>query len=451
MSTQSITRRQFLNQTTATAAGIAAGTLALGRQAKAAPVGDKPVIAFMGCGGRNMFLIDEIVAHTKVDIAYLADPDGGRLDAGVKHVEKLTGKAPKGVGDFRRILDDKGVQALFIATPDHWHAPGTVLACQAGKDVYVEKPASHSVWEGRKMVEAARKYDRVVQLGTQTRSGQYTREAVEYIRSGKLGKVHHVRVLNMKKRDSIGHKPDASTPAGVDYDMWLGPAPKRQFNPNRFHYAWHWFWDYSGGDIINDGVHQIDAARFLIGQDFPKAVSSMGGQFSFDDDQETPDTQAATWEFDNMIMTFENLLWTPYMKKMPWELRDGDTYPNWQFDGMSIEVFGEKGVMFFERHGGGWQVFDESEKVIAQVNDHHPHIAHLLNFFECMQSRKKPNADIEEGHRSTILCQIANISYRLGGRRLQWDGKNEKFIGDEEADRYLKRTYRRPYVIPDTV
>jgi hypothetical protein len=257
--------------------------------------------------------------------------------------------------------------------------------------------------------------------------------------------------LCYKRRQSLGRKPDGPVPEGVDYDLWLGPAPVRPFNPNRFHYNWHWFWDYSGGDIINDGVHQIDAARFLIGQDYPRAVSSTGGRFSFDDDQETPDTQVATWEFDNLTMTFENMLWTPYMKKMPWELRDGDTYPNWQFDGMSIEVFGEKGVMFFERQGGGWQVFDESEKVIAQSNDHHPHIAHLENFFECLQSRKRPNADIEEGHRSTIVCQIANISYRLDGRRLQWDGKKEQFIGDKEANGYLKRTYRDPYVVPETV
>ena len=344
------------------------------------------------------------------------------------------------------------MQVLFNFTPDHWHAPATILACQAGKDVYVEKPASHTVREGRKMIEAASKYQRIVQVGTQTRSGRYTREAVEYIRSGILGKVHFVHVVNMKNREPIGHKEDCAAPQGVDYDMWLGPAPKRPFNPNRFHYHWHWFWDYSGGDIANDGVHQLDIARWLIGKDYPKSVCSLGGKLHFDDDQETPDTQVVTWDFDGVTMGCQMVLYTPYMKKMPFEMREKlDYYPNWPFDGMRIEVYGDKGLMFFERHGGGWQVYDESEKVIAQSNDLQPHVSHLDNFFACIESRQRPNADIEDGHQSAVLCHLGNISSRLGGRKLSYDAKSETFVNDAEANQLLKRPGRDPWVIPDVV
>jgi predicted dehydrogenase len=302
------------------------------------------------------------------------------------------------------------------------------------------------------MVEAARKYKRVVQLGTQTRSGDYTREAIEYIRSGKLGRVHLAHVVNMKNREPMPRKEDCPPPQGVDYDMWLGPAPKRPFNPNRFHANWNWWWDYSGGDIINDGVHQIDITRALIGKDYPKTVSASGGKFHFDDDQETPDTLAVTWQFENVTMVCEVLFWTPYMKKMPFPLRERtDYYPNWPFDGMRIEVYGDRGLMYFERHGGGWQVFDESEKVIAQSNDVQPHRKHLENFFACVESRHRPNADIEEGHRSTLLCHLGNISYRLGGRKLTFDGKTETFVNDSEANKYLKRAPREPWVIPEQV
>jgi predicted dehydrogenase len=254
----------------------------------------------------------------------------------------------------------------------------------------------------------------------------------------------------MKDWPDLGHAADAPTPAGVDYDRWLGPAPARPFNPNHFHYKWHLWWDYSGGDIINDGVHQIDAARMLIGKDYPKFISSSGGRYERTDDGDAPNTQVATWDFGDTTMVFELTLNTPYMEKMPWELRDGDEYPNWTYDGMTIQVFGSKGFMYFERHGGGWQVFGEGRKKIAEMNDHHPHIAHIKNFFECLESRKRPNADIEEGHRSTLLCQTANIAYRTG-RRLELDPKTERFINDDEANKLVKRVYREPYVIPEEV
>jgi predicted dehydrogenase len=462
MSRKTTNRRQFLQQAAATATGLAAGaSFASGAGAEPAaqapttpptPAGEKFVIGMMGTGGRGQWLLkEELVTRPNVEIAYLCDVDSKRLADAVKLVAAATDKAPKAVSDFRHILDDPNVHALFNVTPDHWHALPTILACQAGKDVYVEKPASHNLWEGRKMVEAARKYNRVVQLGTQTRSGPYTKEAVEFLRGGGIGDIHFVRVLNMKTRPPLPPAKDEPVPAGVDYDMWLGPAPLRPFNRNRFHYNWHWYWDYSGGDIINDGVHQIDAARFLIGRAYPKAVSCTGGKCAYDDAQETPDTQVVSWHFGDLVMTFELTLWTPHMRKTLWALRDKTQLPDWQFNGTQVQVHGTKGVMFFSRHGGGWQAFDQDCVEIAHCPGRHPHHPHVSNFFDCIVSRDKPNADIEEGHLSTVLCHLGNISYRCGQRRLEYDGKTERFPDDPDANALLKNTYREPWVVPDQV
>jgi predicted dehydrogenase len=232
--------------------------------------------------------------------------------------------------------------------------------------------------------------------------------------------------------------------------MWLGPAARRPFNPNRFHYNWHWFWDYSGGDIVNDGVHQIDLARWLIGQGYPKSVSSTGIK-SFDDDQETPDTQTVQYSFEGLTMVFELTLWTPYIKKTTDEERNSDQFPNWLFNSTRVEVYGSKGLMMMGRQGDGWQVFASEGKEIASGQGGDPLPAHLDNFFACVKSRELPNADIEGGHQSTALAHLGNISCRLGGRQLVYDGKNEHFVSDEEANHYLKRAGRSPWTIPDEV
>ncbi|HIE51298.1 MAG TPA: twin-arginine translocation signal domain-containing protein [Armatimonadetes bacterium] len=440
-------RRQFLK--TSLGAAVAAGTAPFAPGTLGA--NEKFVVGVMGVGGRGRHLAGELARRPEVEIAYVCDVDSRLFSKILPTVERLQGKRPQTTMDFRRILDDRDVDVLFIATPDHWHALPTILACQAGKDVYVEKPIAHNVWEGRKMVEAARKYKRIVQVGTQNRSAPYVQAAVEYLRSGKLGEVHLVRVLNMKKRPSIGHKKDEPVPPGVDYDMWLGPAPKRPFNPNRFHYAWHWFWDYSGGDIVNDGVHQMDIARWLIGRRYPQSIYATGGKFFFDDDQETPDTQHVLYDYDRLTMTFELTLWTPYLKKTPWDFRNTDQFPHWLFNATRIEVYGTKGLMIMGRHGGGWQVFGPEGKEMAAQPGRRPLNHHLDNFFACLKSRQRPNADLEEGHLSTLLCHLGNISYRLGGRKLVFDAQTETFLNDEEANRLLKRTYREPYVVPDKV
>ncbi|MGQ9731945.1 MAG: Gfo/Idh/MocA family protein [Candidatus Zipacnadales bacterium] len=444
-------RRTFLKTASVSAGGLSLGLAVSRASARAQGANERIRVAMMGLGGRGQFLVNRLLERDDSEIAYVCDVDSRRIGSVAAKVEEQQGIRPQMVTDFRQILDDANVDALFNATPDHWHALPTIMACQAGKDVYVEKPASHNIWEGRKMVEAARKYQRIVQLGTQTRSADYAFAAVEYIRSGQLGDVHYVRVLNMKERSTIGHKEDEPVPEGVDYDMWLGPAPARPFNPNRFHYAWHWFWDYSGGDIINDGVHQLDLARWLIGKDYPLSVVCTGGKYHFDDDQECPDTQCVHYEYDRLTMVTELALWTPYMKKEEWAHRDLPDFPNWTFDATRVEVFGTKGLMYIGRHGGGYQVFDADWKVIAEGPGRHPHDPHINNFFECMRTRKRPNADIEEGHKSTILCHLGNISYRVGGRRLYFDAATETFLNDEEANRLVKRQGRKPWVIPEEV
>jgi len=448
MARQQVNRRGFLKTSVRAAVAAGTGTLVAGRRVLGA--NERVVVGVMGIRGRGKELAQWFAEREDVDVAYLADVDTRLFKERARRIERISGKRPKLVQDFRRMLDDKDVDAIVMATPDHWHALGTVLACQAGKDVYVEKPTSHSIWESRKMVEAARTYDRIVQVGTQNRSAEYCVKALEYIRSNDFGSVHFVRVLNSKRRSTIGTKPDTETPPGVDYDMWLGPARKRPFNENHFHYAWHWFWEYSGGDTVNDGVHQIDIARWLIGRTYPQSVSSAGGIHYFQDDQETPDTHVVYWEFDGLTMVFEQTLWTPYMQKTPFSMRDTDNLPNWPFSGTRIEVYGSKQQMFLGRHGGGWEVFGADGKSVAVQPGRFRNREHIQNFIECIRSRKRPNADIEEGHLSTLLCHYGNIAYRVG-RKLHIDPKTEGFVDDPEANGLVKRTYRQPYVIPETV
>lgn len=443
-----INRRDFLRHSVVATAAVGAAGVAL----NARGANDKVIIGVMGCGGRGTFLANEFAERDDVEIRYVTDPDSRRAENCANIIEKTCGKRPKPGQDFRRILDDPEVHGMINATPDHWHALGTILACQAGKDVYVEKPASHSIWEGRKMVEAARKYKRVVQVGTQNRSAEYCYKAYEYLHSAAFGDIHFVRVLNSKLRSTIGKKADKEVPPGIDYDMWLGPAPMRPFNENHFHYAWHWFWNYSGGDIINDGIHQIDLARWMIGLDYPKTVSSGGGIFYYDDDQETPDTHTVSWNYDKLTISFEQTLWSPYLKKIPMEVRDLDTLPNWPFYGCRIEIYGAKQIMYLARHGSGWQVFDADEKSVAIQPGRftEANLGHVENFISCIRSRELPNGDIEKVHLSTLLSHYGNIAYRTG-RRLHIDPQTEGFVNDDEANALVKRTYRSPWVVPEQV
>jgi predicted dehydrogenase len=432
---------------------VAAGagiSVALSPLARVSGANDRIRIGVIGIRGRGGQLCSWFAGRKDVELAYLCDVDSRLFADRTKEVTEISGRKPECVQDMRRILDDTEVDAVVIATPDHWHALATVWACQAGKDVYLEKPTCHSIWEGQKTIEAARKYDRVVQVGTQSRSGDYCREAIEYLRSGALGEIHFVRVLNSKVRGTIGFTPEGPVPEGVDYDMWLGPAPMRPFSENHFHYSWHWFWAYSGGDIINDGVHQIDLARWLAGVTLPESVSSTGGIYFFKDEQETPDTHVVNWDFPGLTMVFEQTLWTPYQKKTPIAFRDLDDLPNWRFSGTRIEIYGSREMMFLSRHGGGWQTFGEDGNPVRTQPGRFTNLEHIANFLDCMRSRKRPAADIEEGHLSTLLCHYGNLAYRCG-RKLKIDSRTQGFVDDAEANVLIKRTYRAPWTVPEVV
>lgn len=443
----STSRRSFLKTgATAVAATGLSGTFSI----NVLGANEKVNLGFMGIKDRGYFLAQNFAKRDDVNMVCFADLDKRVYEERAKGVEDICGHKPRFEWDYRDMLEDKDIDAVVIATPDHWHALGTIHACQAGKDVYVEKPTAHSIWESRKMIEAARKYDRVVQVGAQTRSAPYMIEAVEYLRSGKLGDIHFAKVTNCKQRTTIGNKPNEPVPEGVNYDMWLGPAKERPFNENHFHYAWHWFWEYSGGDIINDGVHQIDVMRYCIDRDYPTTVSSSGGMDFFEDDQETPDTHVVTWDYPGLTVTFEQTLWAPYMKKTPWEDRDHDILPDWPFNGTKVEIYGTKQKMFVSRHGGGWEAFDADGKSIAVGHGRHPHEVHMENFLDCVRSRDLPHGDIEKLHLSTLLCMYGNIAYRTG-RTLKIDPETEGFIDDDEANGFVKRHYREPWVVPEVV
>ncbi len=439
-----VNRRDFLKTSLGTVAVVAGWPQRLSRAA-----GEKVTIGVMGLGGRGRGLAQMFAARADVQIAYLCDADSRRFEPAKRAIEQAQGKAPQMVQDFRRILDDKSVDVLINATPDHWHALGTIMACQAGKDVYVEKPLAHNVWEGRKMIEAARKYRRVIQVGTQTRSAPYVQAAIEQVRNGKLGDVHLIRVFNMMRHSPRPAGSVQPVPDGFDYDLWCGPAPKLPYNPSRW---WLNQWEYSCGPIAGDAIHQLDLARMLLGdRPYPDTVAHTGGVRALKDGREIPDTQFALFEYGSMTLVFEAALWTPYIKKIPQEIRNSDSFPDWPFCSTRIEVLGTKSFMYLGRHGGGWQIHDADGNVAGSLFGRQADKEHQDNFIECVRTRNRPNADVEQGHYSTLLCHLANISYLVGNQKLTLDPKTETFANTPAANRHLRRTYREPWVIRDEV
>jgi len=438
-----LNRRRFVKQSVGAAAALTVlgGSRVLGAN-------ERIVVGVMGVGGRGTWLAEKFAARPDVAIACLCDPDSRRHKAAADAVEKAQGRAPKTVQDFRRMLEDKSVDAIVNATPDHWHALGTITACQAGKDVYVEKPMAHNVWEGRKMVEAARKYKRVVTVGMQSRSAPYVRQAIEILRAGRLGEIHLVRVLNQMQHP-MSKSSDQPPPAEVDHDLWCGPAAKPRHNA-----AGNWlnFFEYSCGPIPGDAVHQLDLARFLMGDPpAPKSVIASSAIRVLRDGRDTPDTQSAVFEYDGFTLQFDGALWTPYLKKTPGELRDKDLLPNWPFNSTRIELFGTRGFMYVGRHGDGWQVFDENAKLVESSTGRQGDAVHIENFLQCVRSRALPAADVEQGHQSVLLCHLPNIAFRAGKGSLTFDAQTESFPGAPEANQFLKRTYRQPWTVPEQV
>jgi len=402
-------------------------------------------IALIGVGGRGRQDIGGFDKLPNVEVVAVCDVDQKHLDSGVDQVVKDGGKKPQGFTDYRNILDDKSIDAIAIATPNHWHTLMTIQACQAGKDVYVEKPCSHNIFEAKQVVAAARKYNRMVQQGSQIRSSAAVQDGIRQLREGLIGDVYLGRGLCYKWRDTIGRKPVSPVPPGVDYDLWTGPAPKREFTMNRFHYNWHWFWDTGNGDLGNQGIHQVDIARWGLGVQYPVKVSAMGGHFMFDDDQETPNTLNCAFEFEDngkrKLMEFEVRHWESN--------HEADIQERGNTNTIGAIFYGSKGYLAVDSYISykSW-LGKEQQPGPARTEGGD----HYLNFIEAVRSRKREslNAEIEEGAASTVLVHLANISYRIG-RTVHFDSKTMTCVNDPEANRYLTREYRKPFVVPEKV
>jgi len=374
------------------------------------------------------------------EIKTFCDLDQAILDKVNPDLEKAQGKAPGTTKEFRRLLDDKDIDGVIIATPDHWHTAIALLACQAGKDVYIEKPLSQTIHEGHLIRDAARKYKRVAQVGVQNRSAEHYQTAIEYVKSGKLGKICEINAWECQVRDSIGTPPDSDPPATVDYDVWLGSAPKRPFNSNRFHYTWRFFWDYGNSELGNQGVHMLDVAMWgiqaLRGVDncLPKRVSGTSGIYWLNDAKEVPDTQVLTYDYGDFLLTWEL---RSFAKHHP---IDGMT-EGIGFNGADATlVVGHEGWKVYDKDGNTGPVF-EGKDAYTQSG------AHERNFLECIKSRNTPHADVELGRLSTTICHLGNICTHLH-RDIVFDPKTETFGNDKAANAYLTKEYRKPYTLP---
>lgn len=474
------TRRDFVKTTLAAAATVTlAGTKSSGRVLGA---NETIRLGVAGLNGRGGSHVGEFGKMSDVQITYLIDPDtrtyGKRMAGASKG-----GTKPQTVQDVRKALDDKNLDAITVATPNHWHALMTIWACQAGKDVYVEKPCSHNIHEGRIAVETARKFGRIVQHGTQSRGSASWANLLDIVKSGKLGKLLVSRGLCYKLRGSIGQKPVTTPPAEVDFNIWLGPATERPFHTNLVHYNWHWFWDFGNGDIGNQGVHQMDIARWMIpGATWPKKVLSLGGRFGYTDQGETPNTQVSIFDYGETQLVFE-------VRGLP--------TPPCHNAGKGVD-----NILHFEAGtvvaGKFFPKGSDKAEPLPKVDavGRRPSGSVFKNFIAAIRSRKQADldADILEGHISSGLCHLANISYRLGtkvpfngqtkafgdnkeayetlartqehltrskvkldgesyqlGRTLAFDGQTERFSNDAEADKLLTRPYRKPFAVPERV
>lgn len=450
-------RRTFLKNSARNAASIAAlgGVTFLTRPDRIFGANDRVRVAVCGLHNRGQDHLEGFSRLANVEIAALCDVDENVLNKNAGRVS-----AGNTYTDVRKLLENQSIDAISIAVPNHWHSLMAIWACQAGKDVYVEKPCSHNWWEGRQLVRAAQKYNRVVQQGTQIRSAPAVREAIQGLHEGSLGEVYLARGLCYKWRDTIGHASEQPVPAGVHYDLWTGPAPLKPFTKNRFHYNWHWIWDTGNGDLGNQGVHQLDVARWGLGVRFPSRVSATGGHFMFDDDQQTPNTLNCAFEFDlengkRKLMEFEVRHWmsnreagigTPGFSGTGGDPRDSDTIGN--------IFYGSKGYLAVDDEDAcGYRTWLGRNQ--APGPEGRAEGDHFANFIDCVRSRKPEglNAPIEEGHISVTLVHLANASYRLG-RTLHFNPETEQVIGDDEANRLLRdadRGYRAPFVVPEEV
>ncbi|MGV8094995.1 MAG: Gfo/Idh/MocA family protein [Mangrovibacterium sp.] len=414
---------------------------------------EKIVLGLIGAGGRGTSMILDFYRSCRgVEVKYICDVDASRGGHAINELGKMQGFRPQRVEDMRRVYDDKDVDAVIIATPEHWHALSHIWACQAGKHVYVEKVISMSINEGEKMIEATNKYNRIVQCGTQNRSGDFAFSARDYIQSGKLGKIISVKSYCIFQ----GAKPwmmkeDSPVPQGLNWDMWLGPAHKVPYNVSRHKAPYDW-WEYSPGLQMAMANHVIDLARMVIGDpDDPQSVYSSGGRVLYDDKRNVPDFQAVTYDYKDFVMTLECGIFSSYMDKTKADVRFGKKFPNWRVDGTRIEIYGTQGLMYLGIMGGGWQVFDPNGNLRDQEYGYFPDENHQRNFIDCLRKGNTPNADIIQGHKSACLIHLANLAYRTGNRQLYYDAKEGQITNSPEANEISLGDYRAPYVIPDKI
>ncbi len=461
-------RRDFLK------AGVAAAAIL--QPSRVLGANDRVRVAVIGLRGRGLDHLKTYRQLANVEVAAVCDVDENVTTARLADIERLGMPKPRTYVDIRKVLEDKSIDAVSVATPNHWHSLMGIWAVQAGKDAYIEKPCSHSWWEGKQLVAATKKYNRIVQHGTQSRSSIGAREAVQHLRDGLIGDVYLSRGLCFKWRDTIGHKRLEAVPAGVHYDLWLGPAPDRGFTMNRFHYNWHWFWDTGNGDLGNQGIHEVDTARWGLGVKFPNKVSAIGGHVMFDDDQETPNLLNCAYEFNGAdgkrrIMEFEVRHWMTNNEATinkfgksslpPAGLQtDAKVAPSKKDLGPATGKPNTIGNIFYGSKGYlAIQEYTAYKSWLGEQQEPGPSGSgkenNFENFIDCVRSRKAEdlNAPIEEGHISATLVHLANVSYRLG-RTLSFDPETEQVIGDNEANRLLReadRGYRPGFQIPDKV
>ncbi len=403
-------------------------------RARAIAASSRIRIGMIGCGGISVADSNAFLAHPECEIVAVCDVDDARIKTTLERLEKLGRKPPAAVKDFRRIVERDDIDVCLVCTPDHWHALPTVAACRAGKDVYVEKPLATSIGEGEKMRKAAAEHGRICQMGTQWRSGEHYAEAVEMVRSGKIGKVRQVRCWAYLDwvRD-IGNPPDGPVPPGVDYDMWLGPAPQRPFNKNRFHFNFRWFWDYAGGLMTDWGVHLINIALWAMGPEWPRSVISSGGKYALQDNSETPDTQITIYDFPSYTLIWEHQVQC----------------------GLGPDRR-EHGVMFTGAeasllvHTGGWEVIAEPKKrgmvemKRQATTTEAVRAAHVRNFLDCIQSRKPPVENLDIGHHVSTVAHLGNLALRSKSR-VEWDSATGRATGSAEAQRLVTQPYRAPW------
>jgi predicted dehydrogenase len=431
----SISRRDFVKDSTITAIGTGLALSSGPFAGKVLGANEKITVGVIGCGSQGRWNMRDFLRQPDVQIAAVCDV----YEANLNQAREMTDGKAAAYKDFRKLLEQKDIDAVIIATPDHWHAMPAIHACDAGKDVYVEKPLSHTIQEGRKMVEAARRNKRVVQMGTQQRSGKHFQQAVDIVRSGKLGKVVFVRTWNYGNElpQGIGNPPDTDPLPGLDWDMWLGPAPYVRYNRNRCLGNFRWFWDYAGGKITDWGTHLIDVVHWALDVDAPATVYAAGAKYYIQDNRETPDNLEVTYEYPGFMMNYSNRIVNGYGI-------DGHSY--------GIQFQGTQGTLFVDRSGFEFtpelqRVGDESappaEKPFKGEGSPQ-HLPHVRNFLDCVKSRQAPASEIEIGHRSTTAALLGNIALKVK-QKINWDGKKEQIVGNTEAATLLTKQYRSPW------